>query len=135
MEKLIVWQDYYSVKVAEIDEQHKKLINLLNDLYDSIEQTDSVNVKQIIQELTDYTQLHFKTEEQYFVKFHFRGTSQHFAEHSKFIKQVHEFKREYEKDSNILTAKILNYLRDWVNHHIMESDQLYVDCFTSNGLH
>lgn len=134
MGKLIVWQDYYSVKVAEIDEQHKQLIKLLNDLHDCNQNNQKANIGHILEELTDYTLYHFKTEEQYFIKFHFRGASQHFAEHSKFIKQVHDFKSEYEKDSAVLTTKILNYLRDWINHHIMESDQLYVDCFTANGL-
>ena len=64
------WDDSLSVNVTEIDDQHKKLIGTLNDLYDAMDDGKGNDVLgKILKELTDYTVYHFQTEENYFKKF------------------------------------------------------------------
>lgn len=135
MSKLVLWQDFYSVQVAEIDKQHQHLFDLLNELYDSYEMNNADNItSKIIEQLASYALYHFKTEEQYFIKYHYKNAAAHFAEHSRFVKQIHEFRNEFARNSMVLTPKLFNFLKDWINKHILESDQMYVDCFIRNGL-
>jgi hemerythrin len=61
------WKEEYSVSIQEIDNQHKVIIDLLNDLYDAFLRKDHENkTGDIISRLTDYALMHFKVEEQYF---------------------------------------------------------------------
>ena len=68
MEK-IIWNDSFSVKVMEIDDQHKKLIRLINRLGDiDASKVNSETVSEIFTEMTQYTQFHFGTEEKYMLE-------------------------------------------------------------------
>ena len=61
---LFVWEDKYKVGVKEFDEQHKKLIELINKLYDAMKQGHGKDVlKSIVNDLFEYTKYHFETEE------------------------------------------------------------------------
>ena len=61
---LFVWNDSYSVKVAELDNQHKKLIGLINQLYDAMKEGKGKDVLEVIfTELIEYTKNHFSAEE------------------------------------------------------------------------
>ncbi|HAN19103.1 MAG: hypothetical protein A2X13_02585 [Bacteroidetes bacterium GWC2_33_15] len=129
------WKEEYSVKVKEIDDQHKVLIKLLNKLYDAfMKKEHSTIIGDIIQELTDYASYHFGTEEKYFKRFNYKESEKHLSEHKIFTEKVNEFKKEYEKNKSALTFTIINFLRDWLKNHILISDKKYSDFFAQNGI-
>lgn len=129
------WKEEYSVKVKEIDDQHKVLIKLLNKLYDAfMKKEHSTIIGDIIQELTDYASYHFGTEEKYFKRFNYKESEKHLSEHKSFTEKVNEFKKEYEKNKSALTFTIINFLRDWLKNHILISDKKYSDFFAQNGI-
>ena len=85
----IDWDDSFSVKVKEIDAQHKRLVDMLNELYDAMRQGKGKEVLgKIIGGLIEYTDVHFKTEEKYFDKFGYPETEAHKKEHSDFVQKV-----------------------------------------------
>jgi hemerythrin len=130
-----IWKEEYSMHIQEIDDQHKVIVELLNDLYDAFLRKEHENkTGEILSRLTDYAFMHFKLEEKYFLMFNYHEKVEHKLEHKKFVERVETFKEEFNKNKTALTYKIINFLRDWLSNHIMVSDKKYVPCFRENGL-
>ena len=127
-----LWNDDYSVGIDEIDDQHKKIFSMLNNLYDAFmlnKHHEMIN--DIINEMVDYSIYHFKTEEKYFEKFQYTDRVDHIFEHKQFIEAANNFKK---KSNSTITFKVINFLTDWLKNHVMVSDKGYVKCFKDNGL-
>ncbi len=133
---IIKWEDKMSVKVKEIDEQHKKLVNMINELHEAmLERKSKEALGKIIDGLIEYTDIHFKTEEKYFDKFGYPEADAHKKEHRDFVKKVVDFKKGYDEGKLLLSLDVMNFLKDWLVNHIMGSDQKYSDFFNQHGLH
>ncbi len=125
-----------SVNVKEIDAQHKKLVQMLNELHDAMMQRKSKEaLGKIIGGLIEYADVHFKTEEKYFDKFGYPETEAHKKEHSDFVKKVTDFKKGYDEGRLLLSMDVMNFLRDWLKNHIMGSDKKYSKFFNDHGLY
>lgn len=132
---LINWDDSFSVNVAEIDKQHKELIAMINELNDAMKEGKGREVAgKIVSKLAIYTVTHFKTEEDLFAKFGYPGSENHKKEHAAFVKKVADFKEGYEKGKLSLTSEVMNFLSDWLRHHIMGTDKKYVQFFNEKGV-
>lgn len=129
------WRKEYELGIKEIDKQHRSLVDIINELYDAfIENKHKQKLAAIIQELNDYVDVHFSTEEKYFEKFGYSGKDEHIQEHNTFRQKVNEFQKEHSKGKASLTFQILNFLRDWLSEHILGTDQQYKALFHENGL-
>lgn len=132
---IVTWDDKYSVNVSEIDNQHKKLVDLINKLHDAMKQGKSKEVlSEIISELINYTDVHFKTEEKYFDKFNYPKSDAHKTLHKNFVNKVLDFKNKYESGNAALSIEIINFLKDWLINHINGSDKEYSSFFNEHGL-
>jgi hemerythrin len=132
---LVKWKDIYSVNVEEIDNQHKKLFDIINRLYGSLSTGDSrAELQLILDDLIDYADVHFKTEKKYFDKYNYSGSLSHESEHLKFEKIVLQFKESFAIQALKFHYPIETFLFDWLMNHIMTEDTKYNDCFKSNGL-
>lgn len=135
MMKLITWNDNYSVNVAEIDNQHKEIIRIINELYVSIVEGKSRNtMDKIFKDLTEYATNHFKTEEDYFDKFNYPESSFHKQQHKDIAKKIEEFKKRNEEGSEVLDSEILHFLMSWFIQHVILIDKRFTECFRENGL-
>ena len=133
--KLFYWRDKFSVGVEEIDNQHKKLIDLINELYNAyITKRHADILSDVLDELINYTVYHFDTEEKYFEKFNYSFTDDHIAEHNSFKKKALELKKKFGKHTGVLSSETLLFLQNWISTHILKSDQKYVSCFKEAGL-
>lgn len=133
---LIDWDDNYSVNVAEIDDQHKKLVNMLNKLYGSTINGNSHEIlSDILHGLSEYTVYHFSTEEKYFEQFNYKFTKEHKAQHQNFVKKVLDFQDKFDNNESEITVELIKFLVDWVTEHIMDSDHKFKKCFNDNGLY
>ena len=91
--KLIVWDKYYSVGIEIIDNQHKKLIDMINDLYASfITGEAQEKAPGIVDQMLNYTDYHFKTEEKFFDEHNYPETDKHKEIHQSFVDKAIEGK-------------------------------------------
>jgi hemerythrin len=129
------WKEDYSVSVIEIDNQHKVITEMLNELYDSFMKKEHENITGgILSRLSEYAIYHFQTEEKYFSLYGYNKRTAHIREHDDFTEKIKAFRKEFDKSSSALTYKLINFLREWLMNHILVSDKEYVKCFKENGL-
>ncbi len=130
------WKEEYSVQVTELDQQHRKLIDLINQLHDAMATGSSSKVMgEILNELYQYTQTHFSTEEQLFRQYNYPGELVHKVEHQKFIEKVNSVQQKYQKSQMGLSTDLMIFLKDWLTHHILETDQRYSSFLNKQGVH
>lgn len=132
---MMTWNDNLSVKVAEIDQQHKRLIAMINELNDAMKVGKGKDVlEKIVSSLITYTATHFKTEEKYFTLYRYPDAENHKKEHVAFVQKVSNFKEGLEKGKMSLTIEVINFLSDWLKNHIMGTDKKYSQFFNEKGL-
>jgi len=133
--KFINWKNNFNTNITEIDNQHKKLVVLINELYESyVAKKHKDIIKKVIKELIDYTVYHFDTEEKYFKQFDYEHAEEHIKEHKSFVDEVSKFNEKFGKNEGILTTEVLLFLQKWITTHILGSDMKYLECFADNGL-
>ncbi len=132
---LITWTSNLSVGVKQLDEQHQKLINLINSLHDAMTQGKGKEaLGNILNELINYTVYHFGTEENLFQKYGYMGYASHKQEHDKLTQQAKEIKTKFDSGEPVLTIEVMNFLRDWLNNHIVGTDKKYGPFLNSKGV-
>ncbi len=131
----IDWTSDLSVEVSIIDEQHKELVRLINELADAMGQGQAKeSMMDIISGLGKYTVTHFNTEEMYFRKFSYVNEADHKKEHDDFVSKIHGFEREIQEGNTKLSFEVLKFLKDWLMKHIKGTDKKYISCFHENGV-
>ena len=133
--KKLNWEDKYSVGVEEIDNQHKHMFSVINELLDAISNNNpEEHLGHIIESLVKYKIFHFETEEKYFDQFNFDGAEEHRIKHQEFNKKLGELKEEFPEYNIEFAFKLIDFLEDWLINHLMVVDQKYVKCFHDHGL-
>lgn len=141
--EFIQWNnEKMSIGIKLIDDQHKELLKITNQLSTSIHNQSQKNeIVIIIDELIDYAGYHFESEEKLFEKLDFEETEKQKKEHSKFLNKFISIKNEIIKDKVYLiknaidTAEdIFKYIVKWLLNHIVGSDRKYIDLFKENQI-
>ena len=133
---MIEWSDRFSVNVAAIDVQHKRMFTMINDLNAAMKESKGREILQdLFKDLEHYTRSHFSTEETYFEKFKYPERMAHKAEHAHFIQKIKDLKKEYESDKDLVSVPTANFLTEWLWEHIKGSDQKYSALFNENGVY
>lgn len=131
----IDWQDDFSVNVKEIDDQHKTLIDMINALHAAMLENKARYLQMTtIIKMVDYAARHFALEEKYMKLYSYAGYSAHKEEHDLFTAKAHDLQVRMSKVGFVLTLEILNFLRDWLKHHILKIDKAYAGHFAQKGL-
>lgn len=129
------WKPEYSVNVKEIDEEHKKLVNLIDKLYHSIYSFKTKeDLGNILNELIEFADYHFSTEEKYFEKYNYENSTEHKKEHRMFEDKVLDISKKFKNNEMEISFELIDFLEDWLLDHLVEQDQKYVKCFTEHGL-
>jgi len=132
---LIKWSGDLSVKVAEIDEQHKNLINLINSLHEAmLARKGKEALADTLDQLAAYTVYHFSTEEKYMRQYNYIGLATHKREHDAFVTKIDSFITDFHSNKLGLSIEMVSFLRDWVSTHIRGTDKKYSETFNKNGL-
>ncbi|MBI5632590.1 MAG: hemerythrin family protein [Nitrospirae bacterium] len=129
------WNDTFSVHVREFDEHHKRIVDMINELREVMEQgTDHAGVADMVHNLIDYASIHFRAEERYMAQFGFAGYEAHEAEHDRFIEQVLGFQKRMSIGETVVPDELLRFLKDWLVKHILGTDKQYSQFFNGKGL-
>lgn len=132
---LIEWSDTLSVGIATIDEQHKRLITLINELHAAMLARQGVErLGHIFSELIDYTESHFTYEEELFDSHGYESSTQHKAQHRALTARVYELKAQFESGSTAVALEVSNFLRDWLREHIIGNDKKYAKYLRERGV-
>ncbi len=133
----MLWDPIYSVNVKEIDDQHKQFIALMNHVYDVYESMETEKqMEDMFHRLNEHAQFHFATEELYFEKFHYEGAQEHVKIHHAIIDKIADFKRRYEEEGYAhVMIELIDFLEEWLTHHIVKYDKQYTRCFNEHGLY
>jgi len=131
------WTSKMSVGVQEIDEDHKKLISVINRLAEDADKEDrKLAVRQSIAALLRYAEFHFAREEKMMTVARYPGLAEHKIEHRDFVTKIKDLNRLFDDDpegvTNFVRDTLLDFLRDWLNHHILIEDKAYQACVTGN---
>ncbi len=122
----INWNESYSVHIKQLDEQHKKLFQIVNALYDAMKNGKGNDVLAgVFDELINYTKLHFSTEENLLKIHNYPNLTAHKMEHERLVNQVLDLQKQFMDGGAALSIKVSNFLKEWLMNHIKKSDMAY----------
>lgn len=133
----VEWDVKYSVGIKEIDEQHKRLLEITNNLFNACTQGKDVanaEFKDAIKDAVNYVKTHFAFEEDLLTKNNYPELKRHKLEHEAFVKKILEEAKNFETGKQFVPNNFVRFLRDWTLEHIAVSDKKYALFFKSNGL-
>ena len=124
---IFTWDDSYSVGLASVDYQHKRLVEMINQLDEAVATgSDETTLRSILKGLYDYTFYHFTTEEEMMraagpaLHHHY---VHHKAKHDEFAEKIRPLSENAPLDSNTLNSALLEYLVHWLAEHILGQDK------------
>ena len=130
--ELVTWSPTFSVGVKLVDDQHKFLLNLVNDMFNHVtgdEVEEREYFKKIIKQAVDYVKTHFSTEEKIMLHTNFPGYMEHKKAHDAFVLTVVENIKLFESGKRWVLADFTKYLKEWVLTHIAIMDKQYFNYF------
>ena len=135
MTNFVEWSDDLSVGIEEIDEQHKVLVGLVNQMHRAIHERHSSDVVQeILAKLADYTRIHFAVEESLMRILSYPGYELHKAQHDELIDHMRELQEKVASGRTAVGFELMHFLKMWLTKHIMESDREYSGHFLDAGV-
>ncbi|MFZ4539133.1 MAG: bacteriohemerythrin [Propionivibrio sp.] len=119
------WSDSLSVGISEIDEQHKNLVELINQLYEEVivKSADGEIIKEALIELVHYTVVHFSLEESLFTRYGYPDLEAHCQYHRALKERLFKFQEKGKMDSLVVNTELLSFLKKWLQSHIMIEDK------------
>jgi hemerythrin len=120
------------VGIKLIDDQHKGLLDLVNDLFNHVsadEATERAYFQKVIQTAVNYVKVHFATEEKIMLATRFPGYAEHKKAHDTFVLTVVDNIRDFEAGKKFTLAGFTRFLKDWVLTHIAIMDKQYFTYF------
>lgn len=130
----VQWKDEYNVDIKFLDEQHKKFLDILNQLKTVISgkscQEDTADV---FFALANFAEHHFIQEEIYLKDYQYPGLSQHKESHNQFIQRLVKFQEDYNANKPNVCEEMHDYLLDWFENHILQYDLDAVNFLKSRG--
>lgn len=124
----IKWRESYSTGVEQFDNEHRKVVELINGMFEAIRDKQGLDeVKKMLEEVVNYTEYHFDNEEKAMEAANFPGLEEHKKEHDKLKLESLEFQARLEKDFSGEIKVFYRFLREWLTDHILECDMKYKD--------
>jgi len=123
-DKLVKWNDRYATRIPIVDQQHRRLLDLINQLYLSMKGGgDKETVKQAVDQLVDYTRTHFSMEENLLREHGYPDFASHKQVHDRFVDEVLNYREKIRGGTRLAAADIFNFLKGWLISHIEQQDR------------
>ena len=130
---MTIWDDEYRLKISLIDEQHKKLFELINKAM-MVENFSLINALELLDQMKEYTREHFEIEEYFMKMCNYPELESHRNEHIDFANTIIDYKNRVVCGDYQIINEILEYIVEWVDNHIQVTDKKYIDCFKKYGV-
>lgn len=129
------WNSSYSVGIRSIDLQHRKIIELIDELVESIRNSrEDFVINEVLNDLTEYAHYHFSLEGKILKRYELVDEHDHEMEHRSFIERVKSLKVGEELHAGNIPRETLDYLENWFHGHELKSDKRYYEFLKANGL-
>ncbi|MDO8606903.1 MAG: bacteriohemerythrin [Phaeospirillum sp.] len=120
------WTENLSVGVPRMDEHHKRLVNLINLLFEAMSGDATSAVDTVLNDLLDYTRYHFAEEEKLLAVCGYPELEEHQAIHRAMVKEVLEMRQRYlGNPASVPASEALDFLSKWLMRHIIGKDLRY----------
>jgi hemerythrin-like metal-binding protein len=124
MSHTFVWKEEYSLGQPDIDREHKALFRMAQELNEAMLRTDAQKeLAGLFARLVAYTMFHFSNEEALMRAANYPDTASHVREHDRLTAKVAALEREFEHGKATVTTETMEFLRRWLDHHILGTDQ------------
>lgn len=132
---LFTWRDEYSVNVKEIDDQHKQLVSMVNELHEAMMQQRAKDVLGgLLNKLVSYCASHFAAEEKLMQNSGYPDYAAHKAKHDKMTSKVLALQNDLKAGKMNLTIEVSQFLKDWLDKHILGTDKKYSAHLNAKGI-
>jgi hemerythrin len=128
----IVWSGTFSCGIKLIDDQHKELVNLVNDMYNHVsgdEKQEREYLNGVLRETIKYIKVHFATEEKILAATRYAGYLQHKRAHEDFILAIADNAKGLAAGRRLNLLSFTNYLKEWIMSHVAVMDKQYFNYF------
>lgn len=131
---LFVWDESCKTGITEIDQDHEGLVNLINDLYEAMQDgSGGALLLPIFSALKHYTENHFAREEDFMLKCEVPDREKHIQEHQLMTVKLAELESRHRKGEAAISLQALTFLRDWLKNHIYVVDKAMVSRMRDQG--
>ncbi len=132
---LLNWKNDYSVNIREIDEQHKQLINMINELHDAmLAKKGKEALLSVLTKLANYCATHFAVEEKLMSGNGYPEYADHKEVHNKMTAKVKALMADVQAGKTTISIEVMNFLKNWLDKHIMGTDKKYSAFLNSKGV-
>jgi len=134
-ENIVTWDEAYSVGFELIDNQHKKLVGMVNALFTGCKQgavAADIAYVRVIDKALEYAKTHFSDEEKYMRQADYPKLREHKKQHEKFVKEILKSVKIFEK-GNTAPIEMAMFLKNWLLNHIAVSDKQYAPYLAKLG--
>lgn len=123
------FKDEFRIGIDSIDKEHQKLFEIADRAYETLMDEfipDKYDyIVEILNELKEYAATHFKHEEEYMASIRYKKLFSQKASHEEFIEKISTYDLEQiDENQKEAILGVLDFLNDWLVHHILESDKL-----------
>lgn len=122
------WNESYSVGVSAIDDQHKTIVRMVNELQDAMRRGKGrVLLDELFGNLVEYTATHFRDEEAYMQRIGYPQAEfdAHCRKHREMTDKVLDLKRRFESDEVMISIRLMDLLKTWLSDHILGMDKQF----------
>ena len=132
---LMPWGTNLMIGIKRVDDQHKILVRMINDLHKAMKtRQGKPALEKIMAELVDYTVMHFGMEEKIFAQYGYEEETQHKAIHKKLVGQVLDYQKRLVAGDPTVSINLMTFLKDWLTGHIKGIDTKYVPFMKEHGI-
>lgn len=129
------WNEQYEVNIAEVDEQHKRLFSMVNEMHEAMKmgRGDEVTGK-ILKGLIDYCGYHFITEERLMNAHGYHDYITHKKAHDELTEQTKRLYARYTAGEPVLSFELMDFLKKWLRNHILGMDKAFGPYLKAKGV-
>ncbi len=125
------WSDELSLGNNFIDNDHKKLIQMINNFHNAMQEGRGDDViSKVLNNLFIYTREHFKREEDEMSRIKYPMIIEHRKKHEQLLKQVDDLQNDFNNGKMMHTTKVAKFLKDWLYNHILQNDKLLAEAIS-----
>jgi len=128
------WSKEYELGIPQMDEQHKMWLKYLNTFYENLSsETMQDNLKKLLYQVLDYTEYHFKQEEQFLSQLGYPALSEQKELHKGIQNTLQQYYSKCLEGRLIISSSVTSEMKKWLNEHILVEDRKYADYYQKTG--